>query len=305
MSDHEKIREQVKEAYAKAVSRPPSEEESARDGMEGPASTASSGGAPSSESCCGKVVSPSKGVLALLAGYTDEELRSLPRDAAVNSFGCGNPLALSEIAEGDTVLDLGSGAGIDILLAARIVGPTGKAIGVDMTDEMIERAKANAAAAGLNNVDIRKGIIEELPVDSESVDWVISNCVINLSPEKEKVFAEIARVLKPGGRMLVSDVVLDEAPDFLRSLPALHGSCIAGAISEKEYKEGLAAAGLAGVEARSRQEYDCAAIARLVVSEEVSGCGCGGGLSKELVESFLEANRVVAASVGFFARKPV
>ena len=170
MSDKQQVRESVSKAYAKAVA------------------------AESEGSCCCSPVQ--KGVVAKLAGYSSEELATLPADAVVNSFGCGNPLAFSEIGEGEVVLDLGSGAGIDILLAAKKVGPTGKAIGVDMTDEMIARGQENVAAAGLENVDLRKGLIEDMPVESESIDWVISNCVINLSPEKPKVFAEIARVLK-------------------------------------------------------------------------------------------------------------
>ena len=280
MSDQEKVRSEVKDAYAQAVSEPRGE-----------------------GCCCGGSTTP-KGVLALLAGYSAEELKSIPKDAAVNSFGCGNPLAMSEIGEGETVLDLGSGAGLDILLAARIVGPTGKAIGVDMTDEMIERARANAEAAGLDNVDVRKGIIEELPVESNTVDWVISNCVINLSPEKERVFREIARVLKPGGKMLVSDIVLDEAPDWIRTVPRLYSSCIAGAIPEEAYKAGLAGAGLSEVSARARQDYTPASILALIGTEESTGCCGGDPLPKETIEKLLNDQPIKAASVSFFARKP-
>jgi len=226
MSDEQQVRDSVSKAYAKAVS------------------TESEG------SCCCSPVQ--KGTVAKLAGYSSEELATLPADAVVNSFGCGNPLAFSEIKEGEVVLDLGSGAGIDILLAAKKVGPTGKAIGVDMTDEMIARGKENVAAAGLDNVDLRKGLIEDMPVDAESVDWVISNCVINLSPEKPKVFAEIARVLKPGGRMLVSDIVAEELPDWVLTNDALHNSCIAGAISEGEYLDGLRQVGLVDTEVRDK-----------------------------------------------------
>ena len=154
-----------------------------------------------------------KGVVAKLAGYSDEEFAALPADAVVNSFGCGNPLAFSAVQPGEVVLDLGSGAGIDLLLAARKVGAAGRVIGVDMTEEMIARARANIAAAGIENAEVRQGIIEELPVEDSSVDWVISNCVINLSPEKPRVFAEIARVLKPGGTMLVSDIVAEDLPE--------------------------------------------------------------------------------------------
>ena len=173
------------------------------------------------------------------AGYSDEQLADIPSDAVVNSFGCGNPVALAGLREGDTVLDLGSGAGIDLLLAARLVGPQGRVIGVDMTDEMIAKARENAEAAGLDNIEVRKGIIEELPVDDSSVDWVISNCVINLSPEKSRVFAEIARVLRPRGRMLVSDMMARDLPEELLALPDAYSSCVAGAIDEDEYLAGL------------------------------------------------------------------
>ena len=230
------IREGVKRAYARAVTSP------------------QSGG------CCG---SPSpKGVTAKLAGYTPEELAGLPQEAVVNSFGCGNPLAFSEVRPGDVVLDLGSGAGIDLLLAAEKVGPEGRVIGVDMTDEMIARARENIAASGMTNVEVRKGIIEELPVESGTVDWVISNCVINLSPDKPRVFAEIARVLRPGGRLLVSDIVAEEIPAWLRDNESLYNSCIAGAISEEDYLAGLRAAGLADVEVRERLVYEAVQIGR-------------------------------------------
>ena len=209
-----------------------------------------------------------KGVLAKLAGYDGETLSTLPDSAVVNSFGCGNPLAYSEVKSGDVVLDLGSGAGIDILLAAQTVGPTGHVIGIDMTDEMIAKAEKNIAASGLSNVEVRKGIIEDLPVETSSVDWVISNCVINLSPEKNRVFAEIARVLKSGGRMLVSDIVVKDLPELALQSQALYNSCIAGAISEESYVEGLRNAGLEEVEVRERLIYDANQLQAFINSEE-------------------------------------
>jgi SAM-dependent methyltransferase len=247
-------------------------------------------------------------VVAKLAGYTTEELASLPANAVVNSFGCGNPLAFSEIGEGEVVLDLGSGAGIDILLAAKKVGPTGKAIGVDMTDEMIAKGKENVAAAGLGNVDLRKGLIEELPVESNSVDWVISNCVINLSPEKHRVFAEIARVLRPGGRMLVSDIVAEELPRWALDSEALHNSCIAGAISEEAYLDGLRQAGLVDVEVRDRIVYDPAQLAAFISSElpdneELVSC-CGGPVTVESVKDFAEKMAGKIWSAKIYAKKP-
>jgi len=231
-------------------------------------------------SCCGDNVP--KGVIVKIAGYTEEELNKLPADAVVNSFGCGNPLAFSEVKAGETVLDLGSGAGIDVLIAALKVGPKGKVIGVDMTDTMIQKARANIGAAGLKNAEIRKGIIEELPVESGSVDWVISNCVINLSPEKHRVFAEIARVLKPGGTMLVSDIVAEKLPDEVKKDRGLYSSCLAGAISESEYLKGLCKVGLKDAEVCERLVYDSDQLAGFIGSElkEDDSCGCCGSSAK-------------------------
>jgi len=177
------------------------------------------------------------------------------------------------------VLDLGSGAGIDLLLAARKVGPTGHVIGVDMTDEMITKARENIAASKLQNIVVRKGIIEELPVDSASVDWVISNCVINLSPEKHLVFSEIARVLKPGGTMMVSDIVAENLPPEVLNDPTLHSSCIAGAIPEKDYLAGLRSVGLVDVEVLDRIVYNSDQLVSFIGSElpdQKESCGCCG-----------------------------
>lgn len=218
-----------------------------------------------------------KGVSAKLGGYSKKELKDLPADAVTNSFGCGNPVAMMGVKKGQVVLDLGSGAGIDLILAAKKVGPKGKVIGVDMTDEMIARAEKNVRAAGLRNVEVRKGIIEDLPVESGSVDWVISNCVINLSPEKARVFKEIARVLKPGGELLISDIVAEKMPAKLKDDERLYASCIAGAISEKKYLAGLAAAGLGELEVRDRLVYDASQLEAFFVSEMPEGEGCCGG----------------------------
>lgn len=242
MSNSNDVREQVSKAYTSAVRA----------------------AAPQQVGCC---QAAPKGVVVKSAGYTAEELQALPDDAVVNSFGCGNPLAYSAVESGQVVLDLGSGAGIDILLAAQKVGPTGRVIGIDMTDEMIARANENIAASGLTNVEVRKGIIEELPVEDASVDWVISNCVINLSPEKSKVFAQIVRVLKPGGQMLVSDIVIDELPAWVYQSKALYNSCLAGAIGEDAYLTGLREAGMAEVEVRERIVYDISQLTAFVKSE--------------------------------------
>jgi AhpD family alkylhydroperoxidase len=203
---------------------------------------------PADGGCCGAKPA-SKGAVVDLAGYASDDLAALPANAVVNSFGCGDPVAFAELQLGDVVLDLGSGAGIDLFLAAKKVGPGGRVIGVDMTDEMIARANENIATGGYTNV-------EELPIEDASIDWVISNCVINLSPEKPRVFAEIARVLKPGGKMLVSDIVAEDLPDELRAIPAFYASCLGGAIGEEEYLAGLRAAGLVDTEVRGRLVYD-------------------------------------------------
>src|SRR4051812_23235455 len=176
--------------------------------------------------------------------YDPATTEDLPEEAVLASLGCGNPIAVADLHEGERVLDLGSGGGIDVLLSARRVGPAGFAYGVDMTDEMLELARANAAKAGATNVEFRKGAIEELPLDDASVDVVISNCVVNLSTDKPAALAETFRVLTPGGRIGISDVVA--ADDVSLAERARRGSyvgCIAGALSRSEYLEGLAAAG--------------------------------------------------------------
>ena len=181
--------------------------------------------------------------------YAADERAGLPENAVAASLGCGNPLALVELHEGETVLDLGSGGGIDVLLSGKRVGPTGTVYGLDMTDEMLTLAQENARQAGATNVRFLKGLIEEIPLESGSVDVVISNCVVNLSPEKERVLAEIARVLRPGGRIGISDVVAeDRLTTSDRAERGSHVGCIAGALSESEYRDGLASVGLVDVE---------------------------------------------------------
>lgn len=181
--------------------------------------------------------------------YAPLELAELPGPAVLASLGCGNPTAVAELRPGETVLDLGSGGGIDVLLSAQRVGPTGRAVGVDMTDEMLELARRNAAVAGAANVGFLRGTIEALPLPDASVDVVISNCVINLAADKAAVFREVARVLRPGGRVGVSDVVADDRLTAVeRAERGSFAGCIAGALSFGEYAAGLEAAGLIDVE---------------------------------------------------------
>ena len=179
------------------------------------------------------------------AAYDPSELSSLPEPAAGASLGCGNPTAVAELSEGETVLDLGSGGGIDVLLSARRVAPSGKAYGLDMTDEMLDLARGNAAEAGAGNAEFLKGHIEEIPLPDASVDVVISNCAINLSTDKGRVLSEAARVLRPGGRFAVSDVIADEDMDGqTRSDMQQWTGCVAGALTRREFLGLLAAAGL-------------------------------------------------------------
>lgn len=190
--------------------------------------------------------------IALRLGYSGEEVAAVPEGANLG-LGCGNPQAIASLAPGETVLDLGSGAGFDCFLAARAVGDTGQVIGVDMTPEMIDKARRNAENAGLTNVDFRLGKLENLPVADETVDVIISNCVINLSPEKEQVFREAFRVLKPGGRLAVADVVaLVDLPQALKKDLALHTGCIAGASPIPELESLLRAAGFTDVQIRPK-----------------------------------------------------
>ena len=180
--------------------------------------------------------------------YRANELSEIPDGAALASLGCGNPTAVADLNPGETVLDLGSGAGIDVLLSAKRVGPSGFAYGIDMTDEMLELARKHQAEAGATNVEFRKGVIEDIPIEDDTVDVVISNCVINLSADKPAVFAEMHRVLKAGGRLGIADIVADDALSTADRLE--RGSwvgCIAGALGFSEYRAGLEAAGFTGV----------------------------------------------------------
>jgi arsenite methyltransferase len=186
-------------------------------------------------SCCGGSAETTQEKMSKSVGYSPDELASLPEGANLG-VGCGNPLAFSAVKEGDTVVDLGSGAGIDCFLAAKRGGASGRGIGVDMTPEMLAKARANAERGGYSNVEFREGEIESLPIEDNSVDIIISNCVINLSPEKEKVFSEIHRVLKPGGKFFVSDIVLrHELPESIRTSAAAYSACVAGALLKDDY----------------------------------------------------------------------
>jgi SAM-dependent methyltransferase len=214
-------------------------------------------------SCGDTVLSEDQQDLFGAGRYGPGERDSLPEAAQLASLGCGNPTAVAALEEGETVLDLGSGGGIDVLLSAQRVGPTGKAYGLDMTDEMLALARENAAKAGATNVEFLKGEIEDIPLPNESVDVVISNCVINLSGDKPRVLRETARVLRPGGRLAVSDIVADpDMDEQTRADMAQWTGCIAGALTVEDFERELAAAGLEGVEIReTHRVHDQAASA--------------------------------------------
>jgi SAM-dependent methyltransferase len=235
MGGTDTIRETVRERYGQAALRV----------MEGGAN-----------GCCGATASCGGEDPITRDLYAEGETAGLPAEAVLASLGCGNPTALAELHEGETVLDLGSGGGIDVLLSARRVGPTGKAYGLDMTDEMLALARENQRRAGVENVEFLQGHIEQIPLPDDSVDVIISNCVINLSGDKPRVLAEAFRVLKPGGRFAVSDVVVrGEVPAELRRSMELWVGCVAGALEEGEFKRLLGEVGFEEVDIETTRVY--------------------------------------------------
>ena len=232
-NDTDKIKKIVRDGYAKALSQRSS--------------------CCSSSSCCGGVTQAED--ISKKVGYSDSDLNAVPEGANLG-FGCGNPVAIASLKEGDVVLDLGSGAGFDAFLAAKKVGKTGRVIGVDMTQEMLERARANAKKGSFDNVEFRSGEIENLPVENDLIDVIISNCVINLSPDKEAVFKEAFRVLKSGGRLMVSDLVLaKDLPKTIKESVEAYVGCLAGAIKKEEYLKLIAMAGFKDIKVVSESSY--------------------------------------------------
>ena len=230
----ESIKQVVKEKYGQAALR------------------VTSGGS----SCCGSASSRGQADPITSNLYGCGETAELPAEAVAASLGCGNPTALAELRPGETVLDLGSGGGIDVLLSAKRVGPAGKAYGLDMTDEMLALARENQRKAGVANVEFLKGEIEQIPLPDDSVDVIISNCVINLSADKDRVLAEAFRVLRPGGRFAVSDIVVrGEVPAAIRRSVELWIGCVAGALEEREYREKLAKAGFEAIDVEPTRVY--------------------------------------------------
>jgi SAM-dependent methyltransferase len=241
--------------------------------------------------CCGGDADPISSGL-----YSDAETAGLPAEAVQVSLGCGNPTALITLEPGQTVLDLGSGGGIDVLLSARRVGPTGKVYGLDMTDDMLAVARANQARAGVTNVEFLKGQIESIPLPDASVDVIISNCVINLSPDKDAVLREAFRVLKPGGRFAVSDVVFrGEVPLDVRKNLELWVGCVAGALDESDYAARLRAAGFTDVEVEPWRIYDLDDAREFLRQGGLDVEALGADLDGRVASAFIRGTKPAAA----------
>jgi SAM-dependent methyltransferase len=290
-AEGDRVREAVRERYASAANAVTSRGVAAESVLPTATTGASCcGGASTATSACCSPAAPADVSRDL---YSVDEVSELPPTAVLASLGCGNPTALAELRPGEVVLDLGSGGGIDVLLSARRVGPTGFAYGVDMTDEMLELAARNAEQAQATNVKFLKGTIEEVPLPAASVDVVISNCVINLSADKGRVLREAFRVLRPGGRFAVSDVVVQgELPEDVRRSTELWVGCLAGALEEDTYRSLLAGAGFEGVGLEVTREY----------SAEDAGQVAGAAGERALTAVHEGGGRVVSAFVR--ARKP-
>jgi len=271
------LKEEIRERYAERAREVVDKQQ--------PASCCGSSG------CCGPVQALPNDQLAR-GLYGIDETRELPTAAVLASLGCGNPTALAQLHEGEVVLDLGSGGGIDVLLSAKRVGPTGKAYGLDMTNEMLELARENQRKAAVTNVEFLKGEIEDVPLPDSSVDVIISNCVINLSLDKDKVLAEAFRVLRPGGRFAVSDMVyqgdIESVPDEVRRSVEMWGGCIAGALEERDYVARLESAGFVDAEVVPTTDY------REKYGHEIEQA-CGVALPDDvtLVGAFVRATKPV------------
>ena len=271
MSETTNLREVVREKYGAA----------ARRAREGGGSACC--GARASTSCCDPITSNL---------YDAGQAGTVPEAALAASLGCGNPTALAQLKAGETVLDLGSGGGIDVLLSARRVGPTGKAYGLDMTDDMLALAEENKRKSGLANVEFLKGEIEAIPLPDAAVDVIISNCVINLSGDKDRVLKEAFRVLKPGGRFAVSDVVVrGEVPVALRKSMELWVGCVAGALSEDEYRAKLAAAGFTNIGVEVTRVYDSADARAFLAAEGLDADAIASQVDGKFVSAFVRAEK--------------
>ena len=275
-ADTASIKEVVKEKYGRAALR------------------VKSGGS----SCCGATASTGCGDPITANLYDASQAGQIPEEALVASLGCGNPTALAQLNPGETVLDLGSGGGIDVLLSARRVGPTGKAYGLDMTDEMLALANDNKRKAGVANVEFLKGEIENIPLPDNSVDVIISNCVINLSADKDRVLREAFRVLKPGGRFAVSDVVTrgEMLPEIRQSVLAWVG-CIAGALEENEYRDKLAAAGFVQIDLKPTRIYRAEDAREFLTGQGIDVDALAPQVDRKFMSAFVRAVKPLAETL--------
>jgi arsenite methyltransferase len=276
MSEH--LKDVVREKYGEAALR-------ARAGER---SSCCGGAAASAAACCDPITSNL---------YDAEQEGQVPDAALRASLGCGNPTALAELKAGETVLDLGSGGGIDVLLSARRVGPTGKAYGLDMTDDMLALAEDNRRKSGLQNVEFLKGDIEQIPLPDNSVDVIISNCVINLAADKDRVLREAFRVLKPGGRLAVSDVVVrGEVPDVVRKSMELWVGCIAGALRDHEYVTKLVKAGFSDIEIERTREYSVDDARTFLAAEGLDVDALSREVDGTFISAFVRATKPAQAA---------
>jgi SAM-dependent methyltransferase len=282
----EKIKTAVRQTYGGIARR--FVEEPAPASCCGSSTTAVEDTAPAS--CCGSSEASLESTSPAARFYSAEELADLPDSVTDISLGCGNPMAIAELEPGDVVLDLGSGGGIDCFIAAKKVGPEGKVVGLDMTPDMIKLARRNAKKVGATNVEFRYGEMEDIPLPDESVDVIISNCVINLSPDKDAVFGEAHRVLRPGGRMMVSDMVVDgDLPQSIRERLDAWAGCIAGALDESVYLDKIRAAGFEQVEVTSRDYVPTDQVSEEEVQLVVVGGDGQATKGKETQELLAEA----------------
>jgi len=246
-------------------------------------------------SCCYDGEAGSCGISANL--YADNETAAVPEEAVLASLGCGNPTALAELKAGETVLDLGSGGGLDVLLSARRVGPSGKAYGLDMTDDMLALARENQCKAGATNVEFLKGEIEHVPLPDNTVDVIISNCVINLSGDKDRVLREAFRVLKPGGRFAVSDVVTrGDVPEQIRRNILLWAGCIAGALEENDYRMRLAAAGFEAIGIEPTRVYNIEDAREFLIGKDIDVDAIAPQVEGKFMSAFVRAKKPGVAS---------
>ena len=287
MSSESKVKEKVRERYGEIAA------EFVEKG--GPASCCP----PEQASCCGPSQTDVTQLTNAMRLYSAQELADLPESVTDAAMGCGNPTAIAELQPGEVVLDLGSGGGIDCFLAARQVGPQGRVIGLDMTPEMIKLARRNAKKVGATNVEFRYGEMEDMPLPDESVDVIISNCVINLSPDKDKVFSEAYRVLRPGGRLAISDIVTyGPLPEVVRSSLEAWAGCVAGALDETVYLDKMRQAGFTQIEVTARNFAEIEEWAELDEAQEIVQ-----NLGELMVDEFKSQLGGKVASIKVAARK--